>query len=111
MVIDIDIELFESPDPTQIFVRGVGWRANSTKGRKLDTRDDLLARILDAAARKMIRDENELRRTTCDLHKLVTKCTEVGGGILEHFLWTVTKCTEVDWGDSGTLAVDCNKVH
>ena len=59
--------------------------------RKLDTRDDLLARILHAAARKNIRDETELRRTTCDFRKLVAKRTEVDGG------------------GFGKLVVKCNK--
>jgi len=40
----------------------------------------LLVPSLDAADRKKERDEAELRRTTCDLRKLVAKRTEVDGG-------------------------------
>jgi len=58
----------------------------------MDTRDDLFARILDAAARKKIRDEVELRRKTCDLRKLVAKRTEVDGGNFE------------------TIVVNCKKI-
>jgi hypothetical protein len=51
--------------------------------RKVDTRDECLARSLDAAARIKKR-EDQLRRTTRDLRTHVAKCTEVGGGIFEH---------------------------
>ena len=52
-------------------------------------RDELLAVILDAAARTNER-EAQLRRTTRDLRTRVAKCTEVEGGILENVLRTVT---------------------
>jgi hypothetical protein len=51
--------------------------------------DELLSRILDAAARIKKR-EDQLRRKTRDLRTRVTKCVEVDGGIFEHLLWTVT---------------------
>jgi hypothetical protein len=51
--------------------------------RNVDTRDELLARILDAAA-CINKREDQLRRTTRDLRTRVTKCTEVDGGIFEH---------------------------
>jgi hypothetical protein len=57
--------------------------------RNVDTWDELLARILDAAARTNKR-EDQLRRTTRDLGTWVAKCTEVDGGIFEHLLWAVT---------------------
>jgi hypothetical protein len=47
--------------------------------------DELLARILDAAACIKER-EDQLRRKTRDLRTGVVKCTEVDGGILEHLL-------------------------
>ena len=53
--------------------------------RKVDTRDELLARILDAAARIKER-EDQLRRTKRDLRTRVAKCIEVDGGIFEHLL-------------------------
>jgi hypothetical protein len=56
---------------------------------KAVTPDELLARILDAAARIEER-EDQLRRTSRDVRTRVSKCTEVGGGILERLLWTVT---------------------
>jgi hypothetical protein len=36
------------------------------------------------------RHEDQLRRTTRDRRWRVSMYTEVDGGILEHFLWTVT---------------------
>jgi len=53
--------------------------------RKVDTRDELLSRILDAADRIKKR-EDQPRLKTRDLHILVTKCIEFDGGIFEHLL-------------------------
>jgi hypothetical protein len=47
--------------------------------------DELLARILAAAA-SIKKREDQLRRTTRDLRTRVAECTEVDGGILEHLL-------------------------
>jgi hypothetical protein len=55
----------------------------------VDTRDQLPARVLDAADRTKER-EDQPRRTTRDLRTRVAKCTEVDGGIFEHLLRTVT---------------------
>jgi len=53
--------------------------------RKVDTADELLARILDAAARIKKRDD-QLRLTTRDLRTRAAKRVGVGGGICEHLL-------------------------
>jgi hypothetical protein len=50
--------------------------------RKVDTADELLASILDAAASIRKRGE-QLRRRTRDLRTRVAKCVEVDGGIFE----------------------------
>jgi hypothetical protein len=52
---------------------------------KVDTRDELLARILDVAAGIKNR-EDQLRQTTRDLRTEVAECTEVDGGIFDHIL-------------------------
>jgi len=52
---------------------------------KVDTADELLARILDAAA-NVKKGEDQLRRTTRDLHTRAVNCSEVGGGICEYLL-------------------------
>jgi hypothetical protein len=46
----------------------------------VDTQDELLSDILDAATCKKNR-EDQLRPTTRDLPTRVAKCTEVNGGI------------------------------
>jgi hypothetical protein len=51
----------------------------------IDTPNELLARILDAAA-CIKKREDQLRRTTRDLHTPVAKCTEVDGWIFEYLL-------------------------
>jgi hypothetical protein len=50
---------------------------------KVDAPDELLARILDAAGRIKIR-EDQPRRTARDLSTRVAKCIMVDGGTLEH---------------------------
>jgi hypothetical protein len=52
---------------------------------KVDTPDELLARILDAAG-CIKKSEDQLRRTTRDLRTRVAKCVEVDGGILGNLL-------------------------
>jgi len=52
---------------------------------KVDTPDELLARILDAADRIKKREDG-LRRKTRDLRTQVAKCTEVDGGFFESLL-------------------------
>jgi hypothetical protein len=53
--------------------------------RNMDKLEALYARILNASARTE-KCEDQLRRTTRDFHTRVAKCTEVEGGIYEHFL-------------------------
>jgi hypothetical protein len=65
-----EIELFESAD----FVRGLSIK-NKVFERYVDTRDELLARILGAAV-SIENREDQLRRTTRDLHTGVAKPTE-----------------------------------
>jgi hypothetical protein len=91
------IQLFESPDVTQLHFCLWGWMKSEVYKTKLDTRDELLARILDAAVSIKIR-EDQLRRTTRDLSTRVAECIEVDGGIFEHLLRTVTN-----------LSFTCNK--
>ena len=78
-------QLFESADVTQLHICLWGWMKSEVYKTKLDTRDELFARILDAAASIKIR-EDQLRRTARDLRTRVAKCIEVDGGILEHLL-------------------------
>jgi hypothetical protein len=58
-------ELFESPDLTTFRILFVSLKSEVYR-RKVDTRDELLARILDAAD-LIKKREHQLRRTTRDL--------------------------------------------
>ena len=77
--------MFETPDLTSLDFCFWVWTNSKVHSRKVDAPDELLARILDAAARIKKR-EDQLRRTTRDLRKGVTKCTVVDGGICEYLL-------------------------
>jgi len=57
--------------------------------RKVDTQNELLARIMDAAARTK-EHWVHIRRATRDLRTRGAECIEFDGGIFEHLLWTVT---------------------
>jgi len=61
------------------------WMKSEVYIINFDTPDELLARILDAAAciKKRV---DQLIRTTSDHHTQVAKCTEVKCGIFEHLL-------------------------
>jgi hypothetical protein len=50
----------------------------------LDTPDELLSRIPDAAA--YIKESDKLRRKTRNFHTRVAKFIEIGGGIFVHLL-------------------------
>ena len=59
-----------------------GWTNSAVYERKADTPDQLLVRILDAAA-SIKKREDQRRTTTRDLRTRVAKCVEVGGGVFE----------------------------
>jgi hypothetical protein len=53
---------------------------------KVETRDELVARITNSAALIKQERQDDLRRATCTIAKRVEKCVEVSGGIFEHLL-------------------------
>jgi hypothetical protein len=59
----------------------------------VNTRDELLARILVAAA-SVNKREDQLRQMTRDLRTRVAKCTEIEDGIFEYSSSTVTNCVK-----------------
>jgi hypothetical protein len=77
--------LFESTDLTPLDFCLWVWLKDEVYKRKVDTREELIARILDAAA-LIKKTEVQLRRKTRDLRTRVAKCTEVDGGIFENSL-------------------------
>jgi hypothetical protein len=62
-----------------------GWVKNEIDRRKVDTRDELLARFLDADA-NIKKHKDQLRRATHCLGTQLAKCTELHYGIFEHLL-------------------------
>ena len=79
------IELLECPEliPSDFLLWG--WTKSEVYKRKVDTPDELFARILDAAA-SIYKGEYQLRRTIRQLHTRVAKCVEVDSGICERLL-------------------------
>ena len=53
---------------------------------KVNTRDELVARIMNSAALIKEERQDDLRRATRTITKRVEKCTEVNGGMFEHLL-------------------------
>jgi len=51
---------------------------------KVNTRDELVARIINSAAVIKQERQDDLRTATRAVAKRVEKCTEVDGGIFEH---------------------------
>jgi len=53
---------------------------------KVNTRDELVARIMNGAALIKQERQDDLRTATRTIAKRVEKCTEVDDGIFEHLL-------------------------
>ena len=53
---------------------------------KVNTRDELVARIMNSAAGIKQERQDDLMRVTHTIAKKVEKCNEVDGGIFEHLL-------------------------
>jgi hypothetical protein len=75
--------LLESIDLTPLIFFLWIWMKTEVYKINVDTRDELPAGIMDAAAHIMKRGD-QLRRTKCDLCTRVAKSTEVHGGIFEY---------------------------
>jgi uncharacterized heparinase superfamily protein len=53
---------------------------------KVNTRDELVARIMNSAVLLKQERQGDIRRATRTIVKRVEKCIEVDGGIFEHLL-------------------------
>ena len=82
---DVKIQLFEVGAYRLEFCLW-GWMKREVCKEKVNTRDELVALIMNSAA--LIRQErqDDLRRATRSIAKRVEKCVEVDGGIFEHLL-------------------------
>jgi len=63
-----------------------GWMESEVYKEKVNTRDELVARIMNSAALIKQERQDELRRATRTVAKRVETCLEVVGGIFEHLL-------------------------
>ena len=63
-----------------------GWMKSEVYKEKVNTRDELAARIMNSAALIKQEHEDDLRRATHTIAKRVEKCIEVDGGIFEYSL-------------------------
>jgi len=62
------------------------WVKSEIYKGKVNTRDELVARIMNSAALVKQERQDDLRRATRSIAKRVEKCSEVDGGIFEHLL-------------------------
>jgi len=63
-----------------------GWMKSEVYKEKVNTRDELVARIMNSAALIKQEHQDDLRRAKCTVVKRVEKYIEVDGGIFEHLL-------------------------
>ena len=75
-----------SPDLTPLDFCLWGWMKSEVYKDKVNTRDELVARIMNSAALLQQEHQDDLRTATRTVAKRVEKCIEVDGGIFEHLL-------------------------
>ena len=63
-----------------------GWMKSEVYKEKVNTRDELVARIMNSAALIKQERQDDVRSATRTIVKRVEKCVEVDGGIFEHLL-------------------------
>ena len=63
-----------------------GWMKSEVYKKKLNIRDELVARIMNSAALIKQERQDDLRRAARTIAKRVEKCMEVDGGIFENLL-------------------------
>ena len=61
-----------------------GWVKSEIYKENVNTREELVARIMNSAALIKQERQDDLRRATRTVAKRVEKCTEFDGGIFEH---------------------------
>ena len=64
------------------------WEKSEVYKEKVNTIDELVARIMNNAVLLKHEHQDNLRRATSAIAKRVEKCIEFDGGIFEHLLWT-----------------------
>jgi len=83
--VGVEIQLFEVGAYRSDFCL-LGWMKSEVYKEKVNTRDELVARIMNSAALLNQERQDDLRRATRTVAKKVEKYIEVDGGIFEHLL-------------------------
>jgi len=81
----VEIQLFEVGAYRSDFCLW-GWMKSEVYKEQVNTRDELVARIMHSAAIIKQERQDDLRRATRAVAKRVEKWIEVDGGIFEHLL-------------------------
>jgi hypothetical protein len=81
----VEIQLFEFGAYRSDFCLW-GWMKSEVYKEKVNTRDELVARIMNSAALIKQECQDDLRRATRTIARRVEKCIKVDGGIFEHLL-------------------------
>jgi len=63
-----------------------GWMKSEVYKEEVNTRDELVARVVNSVALIKQECQDDLRRAICTVAKRVEKCIEVNDGIFEHVL-------------------------
>jgi hypothetical protein len=63
-----------------------GWMKRKVYKDKVNTRDELVAHIMNSAAPIKQERKDDVRRAKSTIAKKVEKCTKVDGGIFEHLI-------------------------
>jgi hypothetical protein len=66
-----------------------GWMKSDVYKENLNTREEVVARVMNSAALLKQELQDDLRRARRTVAKRVEKCIEVGGGIFKHLLQSV----------------------
>jgi len=66
-----------------------GWMKSEVYKEKVNTRDNLVARIMNSVVFIKQERQDDLRRTTRTIAKRAEQSSKVNGGIFEHLLRTV----------------------
>jgi len=83
--VGVKIELFEVGAYVLDFCLW-GWMKIEVCKERVNTRDVLVARIMNSAALIKQEPQDDLRRATRIVAKRIEKCFEVDGGIFEHLI-------------------------
>ena len=81
----VEIQLFEVGAYRSDFCLW-GWMKSEVYKEKVNTRDELVAIIMNNAALIKQECQDDLRRATCTIAKRAEKCIEVDGRNFEHLL-------------------------